>query len=203
MLDTVGYVVKKGDDVGGRCFLIKRDIDGSITQVQGPICTDNFQIVEQKFSCFTHEWFSVEQAFQAMKFPGDSIAHNEILHAEPKDSESDEDYGLRVWSLGQPRIDTEMREDWEQEKVKVMLLLNLAKYASNKTFRDELAGTEGYLIEARPSTANWKHWNERTQRWIRKTILSKDDLGPIIQSIQNMPGDDVMIMLDLLDVDEI
>ncbi len=89
-----------------------------------------------------------------------------------------------------------MRDDWEQEKVKVMLLLNLAKYASDAGLQDELVATDGFSIEAKGSTANWKHWNECTQIWIRQILMAQDDLHATIRFIENMSAEDVEYMLD-------
>ena len=182
--------------MGGRCYICTVQDDGEITRIQGPRCTDNFQIVNPGFRYMDSEWFSVEQAFQAIKFSDGSIARSEIHGTAPEIGESDEEYGLRVWLLGQPRGDSTMRDDWEQEKVKVMLLLNLAKYASNADLQDELVATDGFSIEAMGSTANWKHWNECTQIWIRQNLMSQDDLHATIRVIENMRAEDVEYMLD-------
>ena len=182
--------------MGGRCYLLRVEDDDEIIRIQGPRCTDNFQIVNPRFRYLDSEWFSVEQAFQAIKFPDGSIARLEINGTAPEVGESDEEYGLRVWLLGQLRDDSTMRYDWEREKVKVMLLLNLAKYASDANLQDELVATDGFSIEARGSTANWKHWNECTQIWIRQIIMSQDGLHATIRVIQNMNAEDVEYMLD-------
>ena len=182
--------------MGGRCYILTAEDDGRITRIQGPRCTDNFQIVNPGFRYLDSEWFSVEQAFQAIKFPDGSIAHSEIHGTAPEIGESDEEYGLRVWLLGQPRGDSTMRDDWEQEKVKVMLLLNLAKYASDVELQDELVATDGFSIEAKGSTANWKHWNECTQIWIRQILMSQDDLDTTIRDVENMRAEDIEYMLD-------
>ena len=182
--------------MGGRCYIWTVEDDGEITRIQGPRSTDNFQIVNPGFRYLDSEWFSVEQAFQAIKFPDGSIARLEIHGTAPEIGESDEEYGLRVWLLGQPRGDSTMRDDWEQEKVKVMLLLNLAKYASDTELQDELVATDGFSIEARRSTANWKHWNECTQIWIRQILMSQGDLNTTIRVIENMNPEDVENMLD-------
>ena len=49
-----------------------------------------------------------------------------------------------------------MRDDWGRVKVKVMLLLNLAKYKSDPNLQNDLMGTGSHLIEAKSSTSNWK-----------------------------------------------
>ena len=182
--------------MGGRCYLLAVGDDGEITRIQGPRCTDNFQIVNLGFRYLDSEWFSVEQAFQALKFPDGSIARLEIHGTAPEIGESDEEYGLRVWLLGQPRGDSTMRDDWEQEKVKVMLLLNLAKYASDANLQGELIATDGFSIEAKGSTVNWKHWNECIQIWIRQILMSQEDLHSTIRTVENMTPEGVEYMLD-------
>ena len=182
--------------MGGRCYIWTLEDNGEIIRFQGPRCTDNFQIVNPGFRYLDSEWFSVEQAFQAVKFPDGSIARSEINETAPEIGESDEEYGLRVWLLGQPRGDSTMRDDWEQEKVKVMLQINLAKYASDTKLQDELIATDGFSIEAKGSTANWKHWNECIQIWIRQNLMSQDDLHATIRVIENMGAEDVEHMLD-------
>jgi predicted NAD-dependent protein-ADP-ribosyltransferase YbiA (DUF1768 family) len=182
--------------MGGRCYILTVEDDGEITRLQGPSCTDNFQIINPGFMYLDYEWFSVEQAFQALKFPKESIARLDIHGTAPKIGESDEEYGLRVWLLGQQRGDSTMRDDWEQEKVKVMLLLNLAKYTSDLNLQNELIATDGFSIEAKDSTSNWKHWNECTQIWIRQILKSQKDLDATIRIVENMVAEDVEHMLD-------
>ena len=89
-----------------------------------------------------------------------------------------------------------MRDDWEQEKVKIMLLLNLAKYASDADFQDDLVATDGFSIEAKNSTANWKHWNECIQLWIRNVLLASEKLNLKIQEIENIKFNEVEYMLN-------
>ena len=182
--------------MGGRCYIWTLEDNGEIIRFQGPRCTDNFQIVNPGFRYLDSEWFSVEQAFQAVKFPDGSIARLEINETAPEIGESDEEYGLRVWLLGQQRGDSTMRDDWEQEKVKVMLQLNLAKYASDADFQDDLVATDGFSIEAKNSTANWKHWNECIQLWIRNVLLASEKLNLKIQEIENMKFNEVEYMLN-------
>ena len=182
--------------MGGRCYLLKVKSDGTISRLRGPRCTDNFQIVSPRFIYSGMEWYSVEQAFQALKFPEDSIARTEIHDTEPSIGESDDEYGIRVWALGQPRLDSFMRDDWEQGKVKIMLLLNLAKYAADYSLQDLLIATGNHAIEAKASTSNWKHWNECTQMLIRQLLNSQEDLTSSIGLIENMTTHDVEIMLN-------
>lgn len=169
--------------MGGRCFLVSKNPDGSFSKTIGPECTDNFQIVENGFEFNGRRWHSVEQAFQALKFPSESIARNEILATIPKEHESDEDYGLRVWQLGQYREDSTMRQDWQENKVKVMLMLNIAKYASDKDFQNQLLQTKGQGIEALPSTSNWTYWNSKIQLSIRKLLVEGKDLAFVLEEL--------------------
>ena len=81
-----------------------------------PPCTDNFQVVPDGFEYDGIIWHSVEQAFQSLKFPMGSIAQLEIERAAPRPDESEASYSMRTWSLGQPRRDTSMREDWGRSR---------------------------------------------------------------------------------------
>ena len=177
--------------MGGRCYLVHKKLDGSFTKTIGPECTDNFQIVGSGFEFNGDRWHSVEQAFQALKFPSKSIARSEILATSPKDHESDEDYGLRVWGLGQYRADSTMREDWQENKVKVMLLLNIAKYASEKDFQNQLLETIGQGIEALPSTSNWTYWNSRIQLSIRELLIDEKDLTVVLKELSICSSGDI------------
>jgi len=169
--------------MGGRCFLITKNPDGSVSKTIGPECTDNFQIVENGFEFNGSRWHSVEQGFQALKFSNGSIARSEIITTGPNEGESNEDYGLRVWQLGQYREDSPMREDWQENKVKVMLLLNIAKYASEKDFQNQLLETTEQGIEALPSTSNWTYWNSKIQLSIRELLIEGRDLAVVLEEL--------------------
>ena len=182
--------------MGGRCFLVSKNPDGSFSKTIGPECTDNFQIVENGFEFNGRLWHSVEQAFQALKFPSESIARNEIFATSPKGHESDEDYGLRVWQLGQYREDSPMREDWQENKVKVMLLLNIAKYASDKDFQNQLLETMGQGIEAQPSTSNWTYWNSKIQLFIRELLTESKDLVDVLKELSMRPSENIAQLLE-------
>ena len=182
--------------MGGRCFLITKNPDGSFTKTIGPKCTDNFQIVENGFECNGSRWHSVEQAFQALKFPSQSIARGEIFDTSPKEHESDEDYGLRVWQLGQYREDSTMRHDWQENKVKVMLLLNIAKYASNKDFQNQLLDTLGQGIEAQPSTSNWTYWNSKIQLFIRELLTEGKDPLDVLEELSMCSSENIAQLLE-------
>jgi len=171
-----------------------------------PDCTDNFQIVQPMFSVYGNEWHSVEQALQALKFPEGSIGRKHILNCTPDEMEGSGDYGMRVWRLGQRKppnfSDWVMRKGWNLEKVKVMYILNLAKYASNESFQRDLVDvTNGHRIIGRLSTnshrhgKNWKFWNENTQTAIRSLIIKGEDLRAVIASVEEMSGAEVEKLL--------
>jgi len=81
--------------VGGRCYILKAKKDGALGQFLGPECTDNFQVITPKFSYQNLDWYSVEQAFQSLKFPMGTVAQVEIHQEYPLVDESDDDYGGR------------------------------------------------------------------------------------------------------------
>ena len=180
--------------MGGRCYVLRAKKDGALGQFLGPKCTDNFQVIASRFSYQNLDWYSVEQAFQSLKFPMESVAQVEIHQEHPLDDESDEDYGCKVWLMGQ-RKDVKLRDDWEREKVKLMLLLNLAKYNSDKSMQEDLIETGGCRIVARSSTGNWKHWNECIQMLIRNFLISKQDVSKIINEIEKTDAKLVKKML--------
>ena len=182
--------------MGGRCFLITKNPDGSVSKTIGPECTDNFQIVENGFEFNGSRWHSVEQGFQALKFSNGSIARSEIITTGPNEGESNEDYGLRVWQLGQYREDSLMREDWQENKVKVMLLLNIAKYASEKDFQNQLLHTKGQDIEALPSTSNWTYWNSKIQLFIRELLTESKDLVDVLEELSMCTSENIAQLLE-------
>lgn len=193
--------------MGGKCFFLSPNNSGIMNKFIAPSCTDNFQIISSRFKSLGYEWHSVEQAFQALKFPRDSIGRMEILNTIPEKSERDENYGMRVWQLGSKRPPNfpnwVMRSDWELEKVKVMYILNLSKYASNEILRKNLIEITGdYDILGQYSTPsnrhgkNWKFWNENIQMAIRKEISTGKELYEVIEKVMGkMSGLDVENML--------
>ena len=182
--------------MGGKCKYSKpTKSTGDYSLFVAKSCTDNFQIVEGKFNYQRLDWHSVEQAFQSLKFPMGSIAQEEIYECAPRNPNDEATYGIEVWSLGQPREDTKMRSDWEQEKVKVMLLLNLAKYSSNKEFQNDLLETENYRIIAQGSTANWTFWNAAIQTYVRSLLHDGKNLVEMIEEIEYLEGGEVKDLL--------
>ena len=77
------------------------------------------------FLCATTRYLSCEQAYQAAKFAKASPSRVLIDAAVPLQGESDKDFGIRCWALGQAQANK--REDWDSAKVKVMLSINRAK----------------------------------------------------------------------------
>lgn len=177
-----------------------------VDKLIAPDCTDNFQIVQPMFSAYGYEWHSVEQALQALKFPEESIGRKQILNCTPHEMEENGSYGMRVWILGQRRPpnypDWVMMKGWDIKKVKLMYILNLAKYASNESFQRDLVDvTNGHRIIGRWSTnsyrheKNWKFWNENTQMAIRSLINKGEDLRVVIASVEKMSGAEVEKLL--------
>jgi len=184
--------------MGGICDIWEKNSDGTISKRPVPSCTDNFQIVSPRFSYSGLEWYSVEQAFQALKFPSGSIARTAIHTTSPNNDELDWEYGKRVYDIGGPcgKFVGLQRPGWENVKRKIMLLLNLVKYASDSSFQKELIDTGNQRIEAQESTADWKFWNTCTQMLIRKLLHSQEDLHSVIGDVEHMAPHDVEIMLE-------
>ena len=177
--------------MGGRCTINQPDHSGMYAQFIAPQCTDNFQIVEGKFAYADFEWHSVEQAFQSLKFPIGSLAQEEIYWTNPVKGESHDEYGIRVWRMGQPRRDTDRTEDWEERKVKLMLCLCLAKYASQPSFQDDLVGTYPYRILANPSTWEWTYWNASIQMFIREQLFRGIPIDELLAEIEVQTDNEV------------
>ena len=74
-------------------------------------------------------------------------------------------------------------KDWQENKVKVMLLLNIAKYASDKDFQNQLLQTKEQGIEALPSTSNWTYWNSKIQLSIRDLLIEGKDLAVVLKEL--------------------
>lgn len=186
--------------MGGRCYF------GEHREI-APECTDNFQIVHSGFTSHGYKWFSIEQAFQALKFPEGSVGRTAIYNLAPNKYESNENYGMSVWIYGSRRpsnghLKWIMREDWDLEKVKVMYILNLEKYASSELFQSQLVDlTKGYRIVGQPSTPsnrhrkNWNFWNENIQMVIRNLIIERKDLVKAVEEAMKMSGGDAENML--------
>lgn len=177
--------------MGGPCYFYQRAYLGNCTQSTCPPCTDNFQVVRDGFEHNRTLWYSVEQAFQSLKFPRGSIAQVEIEQTAPKPKESDSDYSMRTYFLGQPRLDTQRREDWEDIKVKVMTVLNIAKYESSAVMCLELMSTGTNRILGQPSTWKWSYWNAAIQTYIRDQLHKGTDLKELLHVIEAMQPQEV------------
>ncbi len=181
--------------MGGPCLQYVRPPYGEHEERLCPPCTDNFQVVPGGFEYDGILWHSVEQAFQSLKFPIGSIAQIEIERTAPRPDESETSYSMRTWSLGQPRRDTSMHEDWEQVKVKVMTVLNIAKYASSVDFCFDLIETGTNRILGQPSTWKWPYWNAAIQTYIRTELHKGTDLHELLQIIDVMEPEQVELLL--------
>lgn len=156
--------------MGGPCYII--DNNNDITQKKiAPNCTDNFQIV--LFNYDGLRWYSVEQCYQAQKYITDYKIR--INHKQPYETETDVDYGLRVWSYGQ-RNTNEMNPEWCNIREYMMYLINHAKYACNPSLQKELLTTENKIIWGKPSTHQWQIWNGIIQMIIRDEIKNCKNL---------------------------
>lgn len=125
---------------------------------RGPATTDNFAIVPFEYG--GTRFFSVEQAFQALKFAPTSTTHATIVACVPEEGESASAHGHRVWRLGQGGL---MRQDWEDVKVRVMLDICRAKLATSELARAELLSTLPHPLQGSPSTS-WVH-HGRSYEW--------------------------------------
>ena len=158
------------DAMGGTCWLVKPNG----RRGKGPPCTDNFQIVAFAYDGTTYH--SVEQAFQSLKFRPGSSQRKHIAVSKPSQGESEGAYGMRMWQLGQSRHDP-LCDSFEEIKVALMYVLNVAKYVSNPSMEAELIqGTDGFPIDGGASTWMWQKYNGLIHTLIREKIRSKADL---------------------------
>ena len=160
--------------MGGPCYLLHQDPKtGDERRERGPKCTDNFQYITFQYQ--GKEWHSVEQCFQAVKFPDPSIQDRIRLTLKKSNTETDGEHGMRVWSEG--RRFSCIRPDWDQVKVDLMYDICLAKIESNPHLKEELLATEPAIIEGGNSTGwnhptlkhqNWSSWNGLVQMKVRE-----------------------------------
>eukprot|EP00960_Hanusia_phi_P066885 766498-Hanusia_phi.AAC.11 len=150
--------------MGGKCLLLQGD--GAL--VEGPACTDNFQVA--KFIFEGMDWLSVEQCYQAMKFRSGRKEYIQML--TPFEGESDKAYSLRMWAEGQGStcFENEIRSDWPDVKVHIMYLVNCAKYKYNAALQEELLATGDQVIVGKPSTWQWQLYNGVIQMEIRREL---------------------------------
>lgn len=117
--------------MGGRCWIVIQE--GNSHNGEGdrreraPPCTDNFQYVP--FTYKGKQWMSVEQCFQAMKFPDEGYQERIRLCLKKSDTETDHEHGMRVWSEG--RRYSKISGSWDKDKVQIMMDICWAKYESN------------------------------------------------------------------------
>lgn len=168
--------------MGGVCTIAGHD---------APSCTDNFQIVRPSFDVAGHKFHSVEQAYQASKFPVDSVAFKSVTAASPE-GKTDEEFGMEVWSIGNS---FRVRGNWDGVKVKSMYVANLCKFAQNQTLADELLGTHG-KIEAAPSTWRWQFFNSRIMTKIRDLLVKQEDLEGELARVEVLDGQAVQRELE-------
>lgn len=148
--------------MGGVCKL-----HGSDGSKDAPACTDNFQVLESKFEYAGANWWSAEQAYQAAKFEIGSKPHSDIFLLDPGPNQSDWDYGMDAWRLGQV---SQPVKDWGDVKLKTMLAVNAAKFLSSEALRTELIATGDSGITGATSTWNWQEYNGKIMQFIRSRI---------------------------------
>jgi hypothetical protein len=95
--------------------------------------------------------------------------------------------------MGQTR--TNLPDNWETEKLKLMLILNLQKYISQDSFQNDLLKTLPHDLLAQPSTANWEYFNKQIQLLIRGYLSSKKSLKDVLDDVEKMNADDVLELL--------
>ena len=72
---------------------------------------------------------------------------------------------------------------WEEKKLEVMFLVNLAKYDCNPELHKKLVEETGEMeLIGGPSTWQWSKWNGLIQMKIRNLVKEGTDLG----SVQNI-----------------
>jgi predicted NAD-dependent protein-ADP-ribosyltransferase YbiA (DUF1768 family) len=153
---------KTQQEMGGPCYVV-RSSDGQ--RVRGPPATDNFQYI--RFVWRDREWMSVEQAFQAAKFPDLAAQERVRLSLKRYPSESDSAHGNHMWELG--RAANATSAEWDRDKVLLMREICLAKATTaageaGDELRAQLLATGSDVIEGQPSTA-WTHPILGPQNW--------------------------------------
>ena len=172
--------------MGGPCFLVEERPDTGkpgprLKKTPAPDCTDNFQIV--KFEFEGKEWFSVEQAYQGMKFKDDE---QEIIRAiAPNADESSHDYGQRIWRHGQQGKFAD-----SVNTVELMYKLCCAKYVAHPEMQQALLSTGTVVLHGGPSTGEWSKFNGLIQTLIREELRSGKVPG------SDLSGPDLMAALE-------
>jgi hypothetical protein len=107
-------------------------------------------------------WSSSEHVYQASKYPQHKQQREDIRTAPS---------GMQSWQLGQTSTDAlRLRSDWEEVKVEMMYMANLAKFKQNPSLREVLVNSVG-PIEAQGGLF-WKTWNEVLLERIREELRS-------------------------------
>ena len=176
--------------MGGVCLFYNKN--GK--KIEATKFTDNFQILPGNFNSFGLDWYSVEQAFQALKLEPEG--RNKI-HSEAPNGRNDVQYGNYVWSLGSKDGGFKMRSDWDVEKVKVMFILNIDKYIAHPyALADLVKLTRNARLMGLPSTNSnrhgkgWDYWNGAIQTEIRDTG-EIENLKRLRHNISEMSGKEV------------
>ena len=176
--------------MGGRC-----DFYDDAGKKEATEFTDNFQILPEKFVSYERDWYSVEQAFQALKLV--EKEGFEKIYSEAPNGKNEDQYGNYVWSLGSRMGGFNMKDNWDINKVKVMFILNLEKYIQHPTAIEELVELTGNArLEGRYSTDSkrhgkrWNFWNGAIQTEIRNS-KNIDGLKNLLSKIQSMDGEEV------------
>jgi hypothetical protein len=167
--------------MGGRCYFFDNDGPREANEF-----TDNFQIVKNKFKSYDLEWFSVEQAFQALKL---GPKGREMIHSEEPNGMNEGQYGNHVWHLGSKNGDYNMRDNWDLEKIKVMFILNIEKYIAYPHALVDLVELTGRkkLIGLQSTYSNrhkkyWDFWNGAIQTKIR----DQGDIGNLKELLEDV-----------------
>ena len=177
--------------MGGPCYLVQQE--GCKRKVQGPPCTDNFQV--RAFEVGGERFFSCEQAYQALKFAAGSAERQKIADIKPFAAESDHSHGMRVWLVGNQLRSENMIHDWDSAKLEVMLAVNRAKYEQNADLRAELLATGTVTIVGCASTQwscngkhhKWADWNGHIQMLIREELRPEEERNAdLVASLQAM-----------------
>jgi len=180
--------LKAEQGMGGPCKIRSGD-----ALIEGPECTDNFQIAPFEYAGRT--WQSVEQAYQALKW-GDDHSLDAWEKELPEQAESAFAYGNRMWQLARTMKSGELVADFDAIKVEVMYLLNCAKYAQNSALQQQLLATGEDPIVGGKSTWNWAKYNGLIQRLVRHrlrqgpSIVKLDDTAQLLQALESMAAPD-------------
>ena len=176
--------------MGGRCYFYDDAGKKEATEF-----TDNFQISPEKFVSYERDWYSVEQAFQALKLV--EKEGFEKIYFEAPNGKNEVQYGNYVWSLGSRMGGFNMKGDWDVTKVKVMFILNLEKYIQHPTAIEKLVALTGnarligqHSTDSKRHGKRWDFWNGAIQTEIRNS-KNIDGLKNLLSDIQGMNGEEV------------